>query len=301
MSRQRDPLLGNWRDARNGIHLNGVPLRSKKIEETPKKLKNRKRKAAATIADKQQRIRRSTGITDAIRESGVTLASTGASATAAREAVIYQYVHVYGAPPPDEWGKIAGGGLVNSILLALKRTLGSYTSVRDMLMEYCATGRTSKKRFVRKTLIQAGDRWIRVVLIHLAAGHSIADCTYQVNRQRMAANLEPVSWSTVQRFVASSPCVRKLRVIKVPQGKTDIRAPWSQARLLLVKNLIAAHERGQQLLRRHDIHGTRTADEGVKPLYLDGILFPDEKHTNVIAGCPAKFVYQVSTDQQGML
>jgi hypothetical protein len=146
-------------------------------------------------------------------------------------------------------------------------------------------------------LIGEHSREAELIVLTLRRGLSITHATIVVNEYRVGQGLSPVSWSTVENWTLRTPSIVKERRGYKKSGSKDQTKTWSEARL----NQCRFWKFKLELANTLDLGDSLAAAMGdpleghmpwqaedVCPLYLDGILFVDEKHQKAKLGCNSK-------------
>jgi hypothetical protein len=90
----------------------------------------------------------------------------------------------------------------------------------------------------------------------------------------------------VQAFIKNSKIIRTSKRLTKPSGKSDPSCDWSKARLAQSKQIL-----DQILLSVAD--ASVIEESLLKPLYLDGCVFWDEKHKKQRLGSSSLIEYRI--------
>ena len=120
-------------------------------------------------------------------------------------------------------------------------------------------------------------------------GLSVTHATAVVNIYRNEKGLPSVSWSAVENWTLHTPSLQKLRRVSKKSGTTDGDSAWARARVAQCQ---------QWELQLKIANDSSTPNENnLLPLYLDGIVWWDEKHQKVKLGCNSKHEVLVCRDR----
>ena len=147
-------------------------------------------------------------------------------------------------------------------------------------------------------MIKEHSREAELIVLALRRGLSITHATIVVNEYRVGQGLSPVAWTTVENWTLRTPSMVKERRGYKKSGSKDQTKTWSEARLNQCRfwkfklELANTLDSGDSLAAamgdplQGDMPESQCLD--VCPLYLDGILFVDEKHQKAKLGCNSK-------------
>ena len=128
-------------------------------------------------------------------------------------------------------------------------------------------------------IIKDLDITAHMIYKHLQHGMSFPQVTSLVNLERSRDKLEPISCSTIQRFInASSIIIVSLRVT-LKSGKDDPKSAWAIA-------IQAQCEMLKEMIRLGNLDPTcdEVINSPLRPMYRVGVVFFDEKHMKCILG-----------------
>ena len=133
------------------------------------------------------------------------------------------------------------------------------------------------------SIIQHGTEQADIVYRSIASDLSAKDVTCILNmyRENLPEPLVPISRSAVQGFMKRSDCIKIRKRGNKKSGKDDLNSAWSTARLAQAKQF------KEQL------------EQGV--IFIDGIIFCDEHHREVILGNAGAYQYMISRDDNGII
>lgn len=126
--------------------------------------------------------------------------------------------------------------------------------------------------------------------------HGIGDAQIAtlLNAWRTARGLVILSRAAVTGFIHRSPIVKKYRRLTEKTGKSDPDAKWSIARLAQARQM-----KEQLRVGRLPENSPELVNPIYPPIYLDGVVFIDEKHKKCVLGCNSKYEVQVACNPAG--
>jgi hypothetical protein len=206
---------------------------------------------------------------------------TPEAASNRRVAIKYVFQEVCLSPPKDAWLE---RGTIPYIMRVLTMPDGSYAVVYRVLstleIDPHADVASEKPGKGRHSEIVDCTEQAKFIYHALESGNTISTTTVLINAYfRKPKRLKNLSYSTVARFVHSSPYISIARRKMRKSGKEDADTVWSKARLAFAKQL-----KEQIRLGRLSPAELTAANSVFPPLYLDGIAWWDEHHKKVILG-----------------
>ena len=152
-----------------------------------------------------------------------------------RLAIYYIYVHTLGQPTmsPKVCHQIC------EVLQIPKESRRRVTETVTHIVESTASGGNFSGKYKRKRAVrhleELSDQ-AAVVYRCSKANLSVNETVYNVNtwREWQEPPLKPLSFSTVERFMSSSECIKTTTRKKVKSGKTDPTSEWAQGKLLII-------------------------------------------------------------------
>lgn len=169
-----------------------------------------------------------------------------------KEAIAYFYHTVYGSPPVNTWKDTS---LVSSIMYDCNINTSSRSWVQSILQDIVASDAAGEayspiKRLKdrgRNATINENSEDAKYIYAALSHDLSIAMATIVVNIQRNERGLDPVSFSTVQRFCERSDVIDISKRYQKKSGKDDEETAWAHARLNQCNQYLRQLEAGSKI------------------------------------------------------
>jgi hypothetical protein len=214
-----------------------------------------------------------------------------------RIAIKYMFINVFGSPNIDSWHKMK---LIPAISHLLNISQNSHTIVLNTLkmisaaeIEYDGKVSTGSGR---EALILHGTTQANIVCNALEAGLSSKEtaCLLNMFRENLETPEEPICRSAVQGFMTRETCIKTRKIQAKKSGKADKNCLWARARLAQ-----ALQFREQLLLGFLDKNHPDVLNSDLKPLHINGIVFVDEHHEQVVLGSAGVYHHNIARDASG--
>ena len=185
--------------------------------------------------------------------------------------------------------------IVAFIMNALGIARGSRASVKNIMRDVLVFGKDYDpnhkiKRRGKIGLISEYDGSANIIYKSLGAGISLAQTTIIVNKFRIRKNLQQISWRAVQGFTARSKVMKVSRRLTKKIGNNDLGSTWAKASLAQCEQYIRQINLGR--LNGEPVPNIMYEPSTERPLYIDGIVFWDEKHKQCKLGHNSKYETQ---------
>ena len=215
-----------------------------------------------------------------------------------RICIKYLYIAIFGAPPEEMWKEMR---LVLGIcgILDIKYD-NSHTAVRNVLLEIVQNLQHYDGRINhgggRKAIIEHGTVQAEIVYKGLQQNLTARDVTCVINMFRTEIEEHLISRSAIQAFIAKSECIKTRKRQLKKSGRDDPDCNWARCRLAQANQWKEQFRLGELPPDHPDL-----INPIFPPLYLDGIIFWDEHHRQVILGNANIYQHQVSIGGDGIV
>jgi hypothetical protein len=218
--------------------------------------------------------------------------------TLRKNAIEYIYVYLLDMQLEEHWNDEKFGAvplIMNALNIPQGTRKGVVKILHDIVRRRCTNEQLAERRG-RPPLITEMSEDAYLVYLMSEHGHGVGTITNCLNLRRKLRGGPIVCQSAVQRFIQTSRIMKKTRRTTEKTGKTDANSPWAIARFNLCSQYKIQLGAEEYILENRspeisfsDFISTERLPNGDPFVFLDAIVFWDEKHKECVIGCNSKY------------